>query len=114
MIDRLIRFRDHPVCRVASDVLLVVLLAWSVWNTRIANDNHSETQRLAVAAARSSAQTHQALCALRGDLATRVRSSQAFLTTHPQGFAGISAAVIQQGIDNEERTIGTLRFLRCQ
>ena len=62
----------------------------------------------------TSTQNKLALCAFRNDLSQRAAASITFLRTHPQGFAGIPVAVIQQQIDNEQRTIDTLRFLRCQ
>lgn len=55
----------------------------------------------------------QALCALRLDLERRVESSKTFLRDHPEGIAGISAKTIQDGIDNQERTIAALGGLDC-
>lgn len=54
-----------------------------------------------------------ALCALRADLDQRIVSSQGVLIAHPDGLAGISAAVIKQQISNSQRTRHTLRNLSC-
>lgn len=57
--------------------------------------------------------TNDALCALRGDLEVRVKGSTDFLVKHPTGIAGITAAQIQEGIKNQERTIAALSILDC-
>lgn len=57
--------------------------------------------------------TKASLCALRGDIETRVHSSEAFLQTHPQGLPGIPAATIQQSLDGQRRTILALKNLEC-
>jgi len=56
-------------------------------------------------------QSTASLCALKGDLHRRVESSQRFLIDHPNGIPGISAKQIKDGIDNQKRTIRSLRFL---
>lgn len=56
---------------------------------------------------------NDSLCALRSDLQVRVDSSEEFLEEHPNGIQGISRADIQQGIDNQERTIEALDDLSC-
>lgn len=61
----------------------------------------------------SSSTTHDALCTLRADLQNRVAQSQKFLLGHPQGFAGIPAATIQQGLVNQQHTIDALSSLSC-
>lgn len=58
-------------------------------------------------------QSTEALCALRGDLERRVSTSEEFLREHPNGIAGISARDIQDGIDNQQRTITALSGLSC-
>jgi hypothetical protein len=58
-------------------------------------------------------QSTASLCALKGDLERRVESSQQFLIDHPNGIPGISAKQIKDGIDNQKRTIRSLRFLLC-
>lgn len=54
-----------------------------------------------------------ALCALRGDLQTRVDASTKFLKEHPRGFPGVGAVQIQMGIDNQQRTIDALSGIEC-
>lgn len=58
-------------------------------------------------------QTRDSLCTLRGDLVQRVDDSRAFLASHPHGIPGVSAASIQVGIDNQQRTIDALSGLHC-
>jgi hypothetical protein len=57
--------------------------------------------------------TTHALCTFRNDLATRITSSENFLKTHPDGFAGVPAPVIQNSIDNQQRTLDALSSLHC-
>lgn len=54
-----------------------------------------------------------ALCALRGDLTSRVASSREFLKDHPNGFADVPAKTIRDSIDNQMRTINALSVLSC-
>lgn len=54
-----------------------------------------------------------ALCTFTQDLQTRVDDSKQFLVDHPDGIQGISAASIQQSIDNQERTLDSLSKLDC-
>jgi uncharacterized protein (DUF1786 family) len=58
-------------------------------------------------------QTTTALCTLRADLERRVEVSREFLEKNPDGIPGITAETIQQGIDNQQRTIGALASLNC-
>jgi hypothetical protein len=59
------------------------------------------------------AQTHTAVCALRHDLKNRVATAQAFLKTHPHGFAGVTVKVLQAQITSQQKTIRALRSLTC-
>lgn len=59
------------------------------------------------------ASTHNSLCTFRADLEKRADQSQAFLDDHPEGFPGIPAPVIQNSIDNQRRTLDSLRSLNC-
>lgn len=58
-------------------------------------------------------QAHDAICALKGDLSKRIDSSRDFLRDHPAGIAGIPAATIKQGVDNQQRTLDALRDVKC-
>jgi hypothetical protein len=57
--------------------------------------------------------SNQALCSLRDDLERRIASSQAFLVANPEGVPGIPAKLIQDGIDNQQRTVDALGGLDC-
>lgn len=71
----------------------------------------SHNQRNAIAA--SVETTTTALCALRNDLEVRVAASKAFLVENPEGIPGIPPRQIQDGIDNQQRTINALAVLTC-
>lgn len=57
--------------------------------------------------------TYRATCTFRADLIRRVRESNEFLATHPNGFAGIPAKTLEASIVNEESTIKSLEQLAC-
>ena len=94
--------------------VLVLLIAWKTYSVAsgTANNQRSNTA---------------ALCALRDDLkarlnadAAKVRSSKAYLVTHPHGIPGISAALIRQSIAQQEHTVAgerrsiqALGLVRC-
>jgi hypothetical protein len=63
--------------------------------------------------AREAARTKHALCALRGDLVTRIDTSTAYLKEHPEGIPGVDPKVIRAGIANQRRTVHALRHLNC-
>jgi hypothetical protein len=54
-----------------------------------------------------------ALCAYRADLTSRVQQGEAFLKTHPEGFAGISAAQIRVTLDNQKKIIKVFKIVEC-
>lgn len=54
-----------------------------------------------------------ALCVFKADLETRVDASRKFLLENPDGIPGISAGVIRNGIDNQQKTIDSLDLLDC-
>jgi TRAP-type C4-dicarboxylate transport system permease small subunit len=56
----------------------------------------------------------RALCAIKQDAEKRVSESQTFLVTHPQGIPGISASVIQRGIDNAQAQVKALSDVNCK
>lgn len=56
---------------------------------------------------------HSTLCTFRGELVNTNQQSRDFLRTHPHGIAGVTAASIQVGIDNRQRTIDSLGSLHC-
>jgi hypothetical protein len=63
-----------------------------------------ENRRLA----REGEQAHDAICALRNDLARRVQTSRDFLKDNPTGIPGLPAAVISRSIRDQDRTVDTL------
>lgn len=54
-----------------------------------------------------------ALCTLRHNINDRIITSQEFLIKHPRGFAGITAATIQTGIDRDKKAYVALANLKC-
>lgn len=59
---------------------------------------------------------NRALCALRGDLETRVAQTEKFLK-HPEDFPQFNdpatVALIQQQVDGQQRTIDALSIVPC-
>lgn len=60
-----------------------------------------------------SAETQDALCALRVDIEQRVQGSREFLADHPNGFLGYSASAIRVSLKGQERTVEALSDLSC-
>ena len=58
-------------------------------------------------------QNRIALCALRDDLGLRIDRAQRFLDEHPGGLNGLSGAEIRETIQNQRRTIQTLKIINC-
>lgn len=56
---------------------------------------------------------HTAICLLRADEIQRVSAARAFIVAHPDGFAGISVASLEQTIASQERTISALTIAHC-
>lgn len=63
--------------------------------------------------ANSGTEAHQAICALKLDLARRVDMAERFLHEHPEGFAGVPAATIRASVENERQTIDALSVIQC-
>src|SRR3954471_18076248 len=49
--------------------------------------------------------TQAALCSLRGELEQRVRSTETFLNSHPQGAFGLSPSQLRKSENDTKRTI---------
>lgn len=102
--------RRHLMGRRRNDVryalmMLVALIAtYGAWQSYTTAAGVSQDQR----------STTRALCALRGELQTRVIAGDMFLRAHPQGIPGISARVIESSLSGERQTIRALRFIACQ
>jgi hypothetical protein len=58
-------------------------------------------------------QTNTALCLFRANLKGQVETSTQFLVDHPNGIPGLSAEVIQSGIDRQTATLKALEILEC-
>lgn len=58
-------------------------------------------------------QTHDTLCVFYEDLNTRYTDGLKFLADNPEGIPGISAAQIQQSLDNQQQTLEALSGLGC-
>lgn len=80
---------------IATAVLYLVSFAWGI---KVYRDGQA---------------TEETLCAFRADLITRVVQSAAFLKDHPKGTPDIPAETIISGINNQLRTITSLRGLNC-
>jgi hypothetical protein len=63
--------------------------------------------------AREGKQAHDAICVLRQDLQRRVDNGEDFLQDHPEGFAGIPAAVLMKSIRDQKQTLDALSAVRC-
>lgn len=61
----------------------------------------------------SDRRTAHALCTYRGDLVQRHDQTVAYLSTHPDGIAGVDRATIQASLRNQQRAIDALASLRC-
>jgi hypothetical protein len=84
--------------------LTVIILGFIAYIARVNDTNR--TEELAV-------QTTTVICALRADLQARVDSTEKFLRTHPNGFAGISAEALEAQMEGQQRTIAALSTLPC-
>lgn len=87
--------RSLRILLIATVVLYLGVLGIAVWTWSTANTNND------------------ALCALRVDLQKRVANSQTFLKENPEGIPGISVRIVQDGIENQQRTISALSGLSC-
>jgi hypothetical protein len=84
-------------------LIITGLVALALWN-------QSDTTR----EVRSNQQANtQALCAFRGDIQKRYDAGKAFLRSHPNGFAGLSAATLNVSLTNEASTLKALKPLMC-
>lgn len=68
---------------------------------------------LYILAAAAIVQTDVALCTLKTDIRHRIESGEDFLTKHPDGIPGITAAALQATIDSQKRSYAALSILPC-
>lgn len=90
----------------ATFAVVVVAFIYFAWVT-------GQQNVLLAQQAESAQRTETALCIFRDDLETRVKSAQQFLRDNPDGIPGISPELLQQSIDNQQRTILALQLLNC-
>lgn len=58
-------------------------------------------------------EAHDALCALRVNLSSRIDRSVTFLKNHPHGFDSISGDEIRIGIKNDRTALRALSVVKC-
>jgi hypothetical protein len=80
--------REWPVVAFALQFIALALVV--LWINSIATVNHDS------------------LCALKHNLEERIADTAEFLEDHPEGFAGIPAATLQQSADNQQSTVDAL------
>lgn len=69
---------------------------------------------LAVEGGVEGSETHEAVCALVGDLEERTKSTQAFLLAHPDGIPGLATgAQLRESLHNQQRTLAALSVISC-
>lgn len=102
------RKSDRRIARLELSSVILYLAAIAVMAvTIVLNSNRVDDQH------KESARNTKALCTFRRDLEARAESSEDFLKTHPNGFAGIDAATIRNGLRNQKATIKSLSGLNC-
>lgn len=79
-------------------------------------DDHAVSQAQTAAQARVAVRDNRALCALRAQLKSQVKTSTNYLTKHPDGAPALqlSATSIQQGINKEQATVNALSTIACR
>jgi hypothetical protein len=87
------------VAIVAISFVVLAFMGWQIKQNR--------------ARASEGRQAHDAICALKGDLARRIKSSEDFLVKHPKGIDGISATDISISIANQQLTLAALSAVTC-
>jgi hypothetical protein len=63
--------------------------------------------------AREGAQAHDAICALKGNLADRITASEAFLRERPNGIDGLSPSLIQDSINRDKTALDAMSPVKC-
>jgi hypothetical protein len=57
--------------------------------------------------------THNSLCTLVADLHDRVDGTKKFLSEHPDGIPGVPKQTLLDSLANQERTLVSLKGLKC-
>lgn len=103
--------------RIVLIAVAVAVVMTSVGGVFLFASNRAQTddiRALSLQARRDAEVSRSALCALRTDMERRVATSKALIARNPQGFAGIPARTIRDGIRNQERTIRALSSIDCK
>lgn len=58
-------------------------------------------------------QTHRGLCALKTTAASQIKQTNDFIKDHPDGFAGLSTAVLMRSLEASKRTVKSLKDVNC-
>lgn len=99
--------RQLPLLSWGTVVLTVAVgLAFFFLTSNYAHNRNVESQRFE--------QVRSALCQIRAETHQRILSTESFLRTHPQGFAGLSAATIRNGLVGPRTTYEALTKLNCR
>lgn len=97
----------------ASFVALIAFFTIALGGLGYVINQNRTLARQAKETAELGQQAHNGLCVLKADERDRVRDGESFIKQHPEGLAGISAATIQQSLDNQKKTIAALSAIRC-
>lgn len=109
MTDEDVRSPIHAALRrlvIATVALYLVLAVLGAFAFGVVTHQRQDLETIAIS-------TNDALCTLRADLERRIADSAQFLVDHPNGIQGITALAIQQGIDNQQKTVDALDELDC-
>jgi hypothetical protein len=87
---------------VAIVVISFVVLAVMGWQITQNRERAKEGQ-----------QAHDAICALKGNLADRILASQTFLEERPNGIPGLTPTLIQDSIDRDKLALDAMSPVRC-
>lgn len=98
---------------IATVVLYVALVGVVVWTYIDSANRRDSIAEVAVDTKKNLFTINEALCAIRHDSQVDVAAGKAFLKKNPEGIPGISAALIQEGIDNSQATVDSLDILKC-
>lgn len=98
---------------VSTIVLYVALVGIVIWVYFDSANRRDSIADVAVTTKDNLLTINEALCAVRHDEQVSVASGKAFLKKNPEGIPGISAAQIQQSIDDSQATVDRLDILKC-
>lgn len=58
-------------------------------------------------------QNTKGLCTIRENAQDQITRTEDFLKEHPEGFAGLSPAVLRRGLESQKRTVEALKDVDC-